>query len=101
MDSKAKDCAALLRLLADQTRLTVLRQLLSGPKRVGEINAVLKIDQSLLSHHLKVLREHGLVQSQRDGKSVLYRLAPEFESSSTPGIDLGCCLVSFQTKEKS
>ncbi|MFG0295142.1 MAG: ArsR/SmtB family transcription factor [Maioricimonas sp. JB045] len=89
-------CAGLLKILADETRLAVVRQLMDGPKHVGEINASLGLEQSLLSHHLKVLREAGLVQSRRDGKAVLYSLAPEFESP-TPGeaINLGCCLISF------
>ncbi|QDU35731.1 HTH-type transcriptional regulator NmtR [Maioricimonas rarisocia] len=89
-------CAGLLKILADETRLAVVRQLMDGPKHVGDINASLELEQSLLSHHLKVLREAGLVLSRRDGKAVLYSLAPEYRSS-LPGeaIDLGCCLISF------
>jgi hypothetical protein len=41
----------------------VLRQLSSGPKLVHELNDVLDVEQSLLSHHLQELRENGLVQS--------------------------------------
>jgi ArsR family transcriptional regulator len=55
------------------------------------------LEQSLLSHHLKVLREAGLVLSERDGKAVTYRLAPEMESArSGKAINLGCCLISFE-----
>lgn len=90
------DCASLLKVLADQTRLEVMQQLIDGPKRVGEINAVLQLEQSLLSHHLKVLRDAGLVESQREGKAVLYRLAPSVEAESRgKAINLGCCLISF------
>lgn len=90
------DCASRLKVLADETRLAVLRQLLAGPKHVGEMNEALGIDQSLLSHHLKVLREAGLVQSRRDGKAVLYRLDPSVErDSSGKAIDLGCCRLAF------
>ena len=89
-------CASLLKLLADETRLSVVRQLLDRPKHVGEINESLGLEQSLLSHHLRTLRNAGLVVSQRDGKAVLYSLSTEFQSS-LPGdaIDLGCCSISF------
>jgi ArsR family transcriptional regulator len=87
----------MLKMLADDTRLAVVRQLLDGPKHVGELNESLGLEQSLLSHHLKTLREAGLVVSERDGKSVLYSLAPELQRSTKgEAIDLGCCLLSFE-----
>lgn len=90
------DCADRLKVLADETRLAVLRQLLDGAKHVGEINDSLGLEPSLLSHHLKILREAGLVESERDGKAVLYRLSPEVKTKpSGQGINLGCCLLSF------
>jgi len=90
-------CAALLKVLADETRLAVLRQLMSRAKHVGEIKATLGIEQTLLSHHLRILREAGLVVTQRDGKAVLYSLAPQVEDvRAGEAIDLGCCLLSFK-----
>ncbi|MFQ5490423.1 MAG: ArsR/SmtB family transcription factor [Phycisphaerae bacterium] len=90
-------CAALLKVLADETRLAVLRQLMKRSKHVGEINATLGIEQTLLSHHLKVLREAGLVVTQRNGKAILYSLAPTIEDAgSGKAINLGCCLLSFK-----
>ncbi len=90
-------CVRRLKVLADSTRLAVVESLLDGPKRVGELNTALGLDQSLLSHHLKVLREEGLVESTRDGKAVLYRLAPGVEGSrSRKAINLGCCKLSFE-----
>lgn len=89
-------CAERLKALADETRLSVVRQLMAGPKRVSEINAELQVEQTLLSHHLKVLREMGLVVAEREGKSMLYRLAPNVGSAKLrSGIDLGCCVLSF------
>src|SRR5205814_916557 len=90
-------CADLLKILADETRLDVIRQLMDGPRHVNEINAELGLDQSLLSHHLKIMRDAGLVKSERDGKAVMYRLAPHVESKrSGKAINLGCCLISFE-----
>ena len=89
-------CAKKLKVVADPTRLAVLRELMAGARHVGELNDVLQIDQSLLSHHLKVLRDAGLVLADRDGKAVLYRIAPEVETAANGhGINLGCCLISF------
>lgn len=90
-------CAQKLKVLSDATRLAVLEVLMAGPKHVGEINEQLHIEQSLLSHHLKVLREAGLVCATRDGKAVLYELAPEVAPEGrTMALDLGCCQLSFK-----
>lgn len=89
-------CAELLKALADETRLGVVQQLLSGPKHVGEINEVLGVEKTLLSHHLKILRDSNIVEAERDGKAVLYRLSPSVESRKKgKGLDLGCCKITF------
>ncbi len=89
-------CAELLRALADETRLAVVRQLFQGAKHVQEINATLQVEQTLLSHHLKVLREIGIVEAHRDGRCVLYRLSPLVEAKRQgQAIDLGCCRLVF------
>lgn len=92
-------CAERLKVLADRTRLDVLRQLLAGPRHVGEIHDELGTEPSLLSHHLRVLREAGLVECERDGKAVLYRLAPGVrKGSSKQAIDIGCCSLRFDPR---
>lgn len=90
-------CAHQLKILADSTRLAVLELLWSGPKHVGEMNAVLGLEQSLLSHHLKVLRDEGFVRATRDGKAVLYHLeSAVWSASGGRAIDLGCCQLCFK-----
>jgi DNA-binding transcriptional ArsR family regulator len=89
-------CADILKVLADDTRLAVVRQLLNGPRRVGEINEELQVESTLLSHHLRVLREAGIVTGEREGKAVLYRLAPNVESKRRGAtLELGCCRLVF------
>lgn len=88
-------CAAKLKVLADHTRLSVLRELMCGPRQVSELNHALRQEQSLLSHHLQVLREAGLVVSQRSGKGVLYTLAPALSADSSETLNLGCCALNF------
>lgn len=88
-------CASKLRVLADPTRLAVLESLIAGPKHVGAMQKQLGVEQSLLSHHLQTLREAGLVEGHRDGKAVLYRIAPGVVAGNGDGLDLGCCVLSF------
>ncbi len=89
-------CAELLKVLADETRLAVVQQLMEGPKHVGEINEQVQIEKTLLSHHLRVLRDSNIVEAERDGKAVLYRLSPAVKPKRRgAAIDLGCCQIVF------
>lgn len=91
-----QDCADKLKVLADPTRLSVMEILMQGPQQVGQINEQLGLEQSLLSHHLKVLRDAGLVQATRQGKCVVYQLAPEV-TGAEQSLDLGCCALTFRS----
>jgi len=91
----ANNCHESLQVVAEKTRLAILRRLMESPYHVGEINEAIQIEPSLLSHHLRVLRESGLVTSRRDGKAVLYELAESARAGGRGGIDLGCCQINF------
>ncbi|RMG08545.1 MAG: ArsR family transcriptional regulator [Planctomycetota bacterium] len=93
-------CARKLKSLADPTRLGVLRALARGPQRVKTLGALLGTEQSLLSKHLRVLRDAGLVVARRDGKGVRYRLA-DGVAAAGGGLDLGCCRLSFDPEPRS
>ncbi len=69
------DLLRLLRALADDTRLRILDILRDGEHCVCELQASVEIGQSLLSHHLRALREAGLVQDRREGRWVHYSLS--------------------------
>ena len=89
-------CSGRLKAIADPTRWAVIAQLLDGPKNVGELNAFLNIDLTLLSHHLKILRNEVLVVCLREGKNVRYSLAPGLALPPPQrGIDLGCCRLEL------
>ncbi|MEB3826619.1 ArsR/SmtB family transcription factor [Phormidium sp. CCY1219] len=88
-------CVRKLKVLADPTRLAVLQMLMEGPLHVSELSDRLGVEQSLLSHHLKVLRQTGLAIALRDGKAVLYSLAPGVKPDAKNALNLGCCLLSF------
>lgn len=63
-----------IRALADPTRREILRALRAGELTAGEIAARFPVTQASVSHHLKVLSEAGLVQSERDGRNIVYSL---------------------------
>lgn len=61
--------------LADPIRLQVVEVLRGGQRCVCDLREEIDASPSLLSYHLKVLREAGLVEATRRGKWVDYRLA--------------------------
>jgi len=62
-------------LLADAGRLRVLVALLEGEMCVCDLAAVAKASESAVSHHLRLLRAHRVVQVRRAGRMAYYRLA--------------------------
>ncbi|MEQ9401334.1 MAG: metalloregulator ArsR/SmtB family transcription factor [Longimicrobiales bacterium] len=63
--------------LADTNRLRILEVLQEGERCVCDLQSALDLGQSLLSHHLAVLREAGLVHARKDGRWVHYSLSDE------------------------
>jgi DNA-binding transcriptional ArsR family regulator len=71
----AEAAAAQAKALADPTRLTLAAALAETDEAcVCDLSWVMERAENLVSHHLKVLRQAGLVTSRRDGKMVLYVL---------------------------
>jgi DNA-binding transcriptional ArsR family regulator len=60
--------------LADPKRIMILYELADAPKNVTDLGKALGMPQPLVSRHLKVLRERGMVLATRQGSSVLYSL---------------------------
>ena len=67
--------ATLFSALGDPIRLQVLDELTSGQRCVCELQETIDIAANLLSYHLRVLREAGLVEASRRGRWVDYRVA--------------------------
>ncbi|MFC3703683.1 ArsR/SmtB family transcription factor [Devosia honganensis] len=65
------------RLLGDPTRLKVLLTCLEGPIAVGDIARTTGASQSLVSHHLRLLRAARLVRGTRRNKQVFYEAADD------------------------
>ena len=66
--------AVLLHGLADRSRLSLIEQLLDGPRPVGELVESTGLTQSNASRHLACLYDCGLVERERRGREVHYRL---------------------------
>jgi ArsR family transcriptional regulator, arsenate/arsenite/antimonite-responsive transcriptional repressor len=66
-----------LKALADEKRLGILAQLAGGERCVCELTGSLGAAQSLLSFHLRTLKEAGLVTDRREGRWVHYAISAE------------------------
>ena len=75
MSANAQSAAAYLKTLAHEGRLMILCHLGGGERSVGELEELLGIRQAAVSQMLARLREDGLVQTRRDGKTIYYSLA--------------------------
>lgn len=93
------ECADVLRALGDQTRLRILESLLVHEQCVTDLVSELKKSQPHVSHHLKILRQAGLIEGIRDGQRICYRINPVYQRVLTrqkaQSLDLGCCQLSF------
>jgi ArsR family transcriptional regulator len=71
---------ALLEAIADPVRLSIVRQLASEPNATCacDFTECCTVSQPTVSHHLRVLRQAGVVTTERRGTYIYYRLAPDF-----------------------
>lgn len=66
--------AQVCQALADPKRILLLYALSEGPRRVTDLAEALGLPQPTVSHHLKILRERGLVAAEQEGVAVYYSL---------------------------
>jgi DNA-binding transcriptional ArsR family regulator len=77
LKTKVPELAELLRLMATPTRLLLLCQLSLGEASVGMLEQAVGIRQPALSQQLAELRQHKLVSTRRQSRSIFYRIADE------------------------
>lgn len=77
----AEQVADVMFALSSPVRVQILGCLLGGPRPVGELVDALGLEQSAVSHQLRVLREHAIVQADRVGRQRLYALHDSFVAS--------------------
>src|SRR5262245_56816377 len=99
----SKECAERLKALADADRLRIVQVLRGGPKNVSEITAALSAEIANVSHHLQILKREKIVETEKQGRFVVYRLHPDVfatenashEKASGECLDLGCCKLEL------
>jgi ArsR family transcriptional regulator, arsenate/arsenite/antimonite-responsive transcriptional repressor len=79
-EASARETAATLAALADPVRLRIVSMLEAAPDGMAcgcDLEQPLGLAQPTVSHHLRILREAGLVVGERKGRWVHYRVVPE------------------------
>jgi DNA-binding transcriptional ArsR family regulator len=102
-DVKKFDCITAMKALGEENRLRLVRLLLKQQRSVNELAEALKITQYNVSKHLRVLREAGLVEQEKQGQQRLYALASTFTqhlADNDSVLDLGCCQFDFKKLPK-
>src|ERR671935_2911279 len=73
----AENLAEYFKALADPTRVAIVSRLAAAPEVcVCDLTAAFELSQPTISHHLRILREAGLVDASRRGAWAYYRLLP-------------------------
>lgn len=106
MPTVYEENAKVFKALCDEKRLRILELLRGGEKCACVLIQTLRMGQSTLSYHMKILVESGIVQSRQDGKWTHYKLSERGSSQAcallraltTTGENLctegGCCQES-------
>src|SRR5277367_6487565 len=74
---QAKQCAEMLKAIAEPNRIRIIECLRAGSMNVTQLAKALSVEIVNVSHHLGVLRQAGLVQDEKNGRFVVYSLHPK------------------------
>ena len=97
------DCIAVLKALGELNRMRIVRLLLKEQLGVNQISERLEISQYNVSKHLRVLKEAGLVQMEKQGQQRLYAVDPRLKNQLAANrnvLELGCCTFRFDKLPK-
>ncbi len=97
------ECIPILKALADETRWRIVCNLAKETLTVSELTGHLGATQYNISKHLRILREAGIVTSEKQGKERLYMVVPEFKAEVMAGkseLDFGCCSFRLDRRLK-
>lgn len=76
-EDELSDLAELFKIFGDSTRIKILYDLFEREKGVTEICEDLEMNQSAISHQLKILKTSKLICARREGKAMIYSLADD------------------------
>ena len=97
------DWTIILKALADESRLQIIRELLKNDSSVTSLSNALSIKIYNISRHLKILETSGLICKRKEGNSRIYSISEELmdrfsQKEQIP--DLGCCKFTFKEMDK-
>ena len=75
MERNASKAEAMLKLLANAKRLMILCHLIKGEKSVGQLSDLVGLSQSALSQHLAKMRDLKIVDADKQGQMVYYKIS--------------------------
>ena len=76
-ETELYDLAELFKVFGDSTRIRILFVLLQAEVCVCDLAEALNMNQSAISHQLRILKQNKLVKARREGKSMFYSLADD------------------------
>ncbi len=86
-----------LKVLTDTNRLSIIQELMYGSQTVGHIHESLQMEQSLVSHHLSVLKKWGYVFAEKKGREVFYKNSGSIKKGfSKLNFNFGCCSIRLK-----
>ena len=88
----------MLKALGDETRWRIVQQLLKRTLTVSELTQRLGVTQYNVSKHLRILREAGIVTTEKEGKNLNCTVDPDLKRTIARNqnqLDLGCCTFKF------
>ena len=98
---QSAECAERLKAVAEPDRLKIIQCLQGSPKNVTALTELLDSPLVNVSHHLRVLRDAGLVRDEKQGRCVVYSLHPDVfrpkdSRQLTDALDFGCCRLQLE-----
>ena len=81
----------IFKALGDPTRLGIMQMLTGKEMCVCEIIEAFDKSQPAISHHLKILKQAGLLSEAREGKWIMYRIRPEVAAAAAAALRLIAC----------
>jgi DNA-binding transcriptional ArsR family regulator len=92
-----------LKALGELNRMRIVRLLLKEQMGVNQISERLEISQYNASKHLRILKEAGLVEMEKQGQQRLYAVVPRLKNQLAANknvLELGCCTFRFDKLPK-
>ncbi|MBI4662925.1 MAG: winged helix-turn-helix transcriptional regulator [Verrucomicrobia bacterium] len=94
----AEPCITWLKALADETRWSIVRELLVETLTVNGLVERLDVPQYNVSKHVKILRDAGIIEGKKHGREMECKVATAFRrrlKENQNCLDLGCCTFRF------